>query len=270
MPKLEEILDTNSLTLFELVLAAVILIVAGFIARFLRRRIQGYLEQVDDLAEGLPKLLGRVTGWAVILVGVVLALTVLGFDTGGIVLLLALIAVVVVVAGKGIIENFAAGLLLQIHGPFRVGDRIEAKDYVGVVQEINARTVVIETGDRRTVHVPNKEVLDDPIVNFTTRPERRSEVGVGVAYDADVGVALMLVIEAAASVEGVYADPPPRAFIEEFGDSSVDLTVQFWHDDGQRVVVRGRVAEGVKAALDDAGIDIPFPQRVVALLPDSA
>ena len=270
MPELEGTLDPNSLTLFELVLAAVILVVASFVARYLRRRVSGYLDRVSDLEEGMADLLGRVTGWSVLLLGVIVALTVLGFDTGGVVFLLALMGVVVIVAGKGIIENFAAGLLLQVRGPFQVGDRIDAKGYAGIAIEINARSVVIETGDRRTIHIPNKQVIDDPIVNYTTRPERRSEVGVGVDYDADVGAALTLVLEAAATVDGVHDDPPPRAFIEELADSSVDLSVQFWHDDGQRVVVRGRVAEAVKAALDEAGIDIPFPQRVVALQPDSA
>ena len=148
---------------------------------------------------------------------------------------------------------------------FQVGDRISAKGYTGTVQEINARAVVVETGDRRTVHVPNSEVLNDPIVNYTAKPVRRSEVDVGVAYDADMGIALRLIIEAAAGAEGVFSDPPPRAFIDEFGDSAVDLTVQFWHQDGERVVVRGRVAAAVKASLDGAGIEMPFPQRVVAL-----
>ena len=86
----------------------------------------------------------------------------------------------------------------------------------------------------------------------------------GVAYDADVVEAQRLVTTAS-SVKGVYSDPKPRAFIEEFGGSSVELTVQFWHEDEKRVLVRDRVAEALKLALDSAGIEIPFPQREVTV-----
>lgn len=265
MPDLPEALDLSSVTVGSLVLAAVILIVAALVARWLRRRIRRQLEQQEGVSEYLPDLLGRVTGWTVMLVGVVFALTAIGLDMSGVVLLVALVGVVVVLAGKGILENFAAGVMLQIRGPFRIGDRVGTEDYAGTVREINARAVVIETGDRRTVHVPNVDVLDGPIVNYTEIPDRRSEIGVGVAYDTDMRAARALLVEAAAGVDGVYDDPPPRAFVDEFGDSAVDLIVHFWHEDGERFDVRGRVAERVKSALDGAGIDMPFPHTVVML-----
>ena len=265
MPDLEGTLDAEGLTVWELVIAVAVVIIAGLVARVVRRRIRGYLEEASGLEEGMPDLLGRMAGWIIMFLGVLVALTVLGFDTGGIVLLVAVVAIVVVFAGKGIMENFAAGLVLQIRGPFVVGDRIESKGYTGVVQEINARSTVIETGDRRTVHIPNMDVLDDPIVNYTAKPIRRSEVAVGITYEADAADAMGLLVSTAARVEGVHAEPAPRAFIDEFADSSVNLIVQFWHDDGERIVVRGRVSEAVKTSLDAAGIEIPFPQRVVTL-----
>lgn len=265
MPDLSETLDLSSVTVGSLVLAAVILIVAALVARWLRRRIRRYLEQQEGISEYLPDVLGRMTGWTVMIVGVVLALTVIGVDMSGVVLLVALVLVVVVLAGKGILENFAAGVLLQIRGPFRIGDRIGTEDYTGTVREINARSVVIETGDRRTVHIPNVDVLDGPIVNYTEIPDRRSDIEVGVAYDTDLQAARALMVEAAAGVDGVYDDPPPRAFVDEFGDSAVNLVVHFWHEDGERFDVRGRAAEAVKSALDAARIDMPFPHAVVTL-----
>jgi small-conductance mechanosensitive channel len=265
MPDLSETLDLSSVTVGSLVLAAVILIVAALVARWLRRRIRRQLGQQEGISEYLPDLLGRVAGWTVMIVGVVFALTAIGVDMSGVVLLVALLVVVVVLAGKGILENFAAGVLLQIRGPFRIGDRVGTEDYTGTVREINARAVVIETGDRRTVHVPNVDVLDGPIVNYTEIPDRRSEIGVGVAYDSDMRTARALMVDAAAGVDGVYDDPPPRAFVDEFGDSAVDLIVHFWHEDGERFDVRGRVAEAVKSALDGAGIDMPYPHAVVTI-----
>ena len=263
MPELDGIVDPESLTVVELVGAIIVLVVAGFVSRFLRRRVRAYLEQAEGISEGIPDLLGRIAGWSVLLLGFIFVLTILGFDTSGIVLLIAVIAVVVVFAGKDIVENFAAGVVLQMRGPFRVGDRIEAKGYTGTVVEINARSVIIETGDRSRVHVPNSDVLEDPIVNHTAVLQQRSDLAVGVAYDADLDVALSVITDAAAGVDGVSRDPSPGAAVGEFGESSVDLVVRFWHETGRGSSVRSAVAIAVKRALEDAGIDMPFPHRVV-------
>lgn len=268
MPDLEGLegtLDASELTLFELIAAIVIIIVFVLLARFVRRRIRSYLADQDQVEEYVPALIGRLAGWSVMTVGVILALVVLGFDMAPVVLVLLLIGGLILMSGKGILENFAAGVMLQIRGPFRVGDRIETQGYTGTVRAINARAVVVDTGDRRTVHVPNTDVLNDPIVNYTEHPERRSDLEVGVAYNTDLTRARRLLVAAAESVEGVHSDPPPRAYIDAFGDSAVSLVVQFWHDDGERVTVRDRVAAAAKIALDDAEIDMPFPQRVVQL-----
>lgn len=267
---LEQTLETASLTWFEVILAIVVLAVAGLAARWVRRRLRSYLQSQEGLQEYLPNLLARLAGWTVILVGVLVALSVLGVDMAPVVLLLLLAAGVLGISGKGLLENFGAGMMLQIRGPFRIGDRVDVKGFTGTVNEINARAVVVVTADQRHVHVPNADVLNAAIVNFSSTPERRSEVAVGIAYEADVARAKQLIAEAATGIEGVYQDPPPLAYIDEFGDSSVDLVVWFWHDDGARIVVRDRVAEAVKKALDEAGIAIPFPQRVVELHRDAA
>lgn len=94
---------------------------------------------------------------------------------------------------------------------------------------------------------------------------RRPDLEVGVAYDTDLTRGRHLPFEAAQSVDGVFEEPPPQAYIDEFADSAVTLVVQFWHDDGARVEVRDRVAAAVKTAFDEAGIDMPFPQREVRL-----
>lgn len=266
---LEQTLETTSLTWFEVVLAVVVIVVAVLAARFVRRRLRSYLQSQEGLQDYLPNLLARFAGWAVILIGVLVALSVLGVDMAPVVLLLVLVGGVLVFSGKGLLENFAAGLLLQIRGPFRVGDRVELEGFTGTVREINARAVVIVTEDSRYVHVPNSDVIDNPIANFTSVPERRSEVAVGIAYEADVARAKQLIVEAATGVEGVYPDPGPMAYIDEFGDSSVDLVVRFWHDDGDRIMARDGVADAVKKALDGSGIEIPFPQRVVELHQDA-
>lgn len=265
----ESTVAAAGLTPGTVVFAVVALVGAWVLARFARKRLRTYLDSQDGLEKSLPEPISRAASWAIKLVGVLIALTILGFDSTPIILVILFAAAVLVVSGKGIMENFGAGVLLQIRGPFRVGDRIMAKDFTGTVIAINSRAVVLKTGDRRTVHVPNKEFLEDPIVNYSTQAARRSGVRVGVAYDTDLRSAKTLLVDTAAGVDGVHSDPSPRAFIDEFDDSWVTLEVQFWHADGQRVETRDSVAQAVKDVLDDAGIDMPFP-HVVNLTVDDA
>jgi small-conductance mechanosensitive channel len=261
----ERSIDPSSLELTDLILAAVVVVVAGVVAGWLRRRIRKQLGQYEGLDENMPRLLGQVAGWTVMLVGILFALGVLGYDIGFAVLAVLFVAGMLALAGKGVLENFAAGMLLQIRAPFHVGDRIEAGGFSGTVERIDGHAVVIETDDHRTVHVPNRQVVDDPIVSYTNMPIRRSEVDVGVAYDTDISAVQALLAEATARVDGVLPEKTPQAFIHEFADSSIGITIHFWHDDGRRIEVRARVAEAIKETLDAAGIEIPFPQRVVTM-----
>ncbi len=255
--------ESGSLTVGTLVLALIVLVVSWAVAGWLRRKLRKYLEGHEGLNKEIPTTLSRAAGWVVKSIGILVALNIVGFDTNPVILILLIVAGGIALTGKGILENLAAGVILQMRGPFRVGDRIEAKGYTGKVQTINSRSVVIVTGDRRTVHVPNVDFLSDPIVNYTAQPDRRSQLDIGVAYDTDLKAAKALLVKTAVSVDGVHADPAPSATIEEFDDSSVLLALQFWHDDGKRSEVRDAVAEACKDALDAAGVEMPYPRRVV-------
>jgi small conductance mechanosensitive channel len=119
------------------------------------------------------------------------------------------------------------------------------------------------------VLVPAGEVLKNPIINYTTRGMRRTTLEVGVGYRADLVKTRELLLDAVSSVDGVRERPEPEVWVEELGESSVNLSVRFWHapDIATKWRVRSEVAISVKETLDDAGIEIPFPQRVVTVVP---
>ena len=259
------ILDPASLTLGELILAVVVLVVSGFVARSLRRRVRTYLAKQDGLDDYLAPLLGRIVGWTVMIAGALIALAILGLDMAPVVLIILIVLGVLVLSGRGILENFASGLVLQIRGPFRPGDRIDVAGFDGIVKEINARAVVVETPDNRSVHVPNTDVLNNAIVNHSELALRRSDVVVGIGYGEDIGNARDVALDTVASIDAVVGDPEPEVLVSELGDSSVNLIVRFWHTDDQRISARAEVAERVKESFDAAGIEIPFPQRVVTV-----
>lgn len=267
MDNLDQILDPGSNSFWNLLLATVVVVASIFAARFARRAVRRSLRKYEGLDEYGGAALGRITGWVVVLLGVVLGLSVLGADMVPWALIFILVAVLVVLAARSLIENWAAGLLLQARGPYRPGDRIETMGYVGYVEATNIRSLVIRTGDGQIIHIPNVDVLGNPIVNRTGHEgRRRSSINFGVAFDTDLDAVERLLGEAAASVSGTYSEPAPSAWVASLGDSTIVMELRFWHDHSDRHQVRSAVAHEALARLDAAGVRMPFPTQELLLV----
>jgi small-conductance mechanosensitive channel len=210
-------------------------------------------------------LVGRLVALVIGLVGLVYSMSVLGVRVGPLLGALGIVGVAVAFAFKDILENFIAGVLLQIRRPFDRGDQIITGDYEGTVYGVNMRSVIIDDPDGQRIIIPSSRLITEPIVNLTAHPLRRTALEVGVSYGANLDEAVQLVRTATQQAPGVSDQPAADVVVSGFGDSSVGLVVTFWH--GATIAdqwqVRDRVARAVKRALDGAGIDIPFPQLVV-------
>lgn len=139
-----------------------------------------------------------------------------------------MIGVVLALALRGIAENFAAGIVLQTRRPIEVGDEVDSLDYVGDVVEMNGRAVIIETFDGRRVHLPNSEVLSNPLVNHTERGARRSTVEVR-SRSREFEETLRDLADVVAAVPGVLPEPPPAVYLTSIDPVRVTALVQFWH-----------------------------------------
>ena len=263
---LGEALDPGSTAFWQLLLAVSVVIASIFIARYVRRRLRRYLGALDGLDESTGSVIGRLAGWIVVLLGLILALSILGVDMVPIALILVLIGGFLLLSARSVIENWGAGLVLQARSPYRVGDRIETHGYVGYVEETNLRSVVIRQGDGRIVHIPNADVLKNPLVNRTgDEGRRRSTIKFNVAYDTNFPPTMALLRTAAASVTGVFTEPAPQAWIRSLDDSSVMIELRFWHDHSERHRVRTEVADEALKQLTSAGVAMPFPTQEVVL-----
>jgi len=266
MPDLQGMVDTSSNSFWSLVLALVVVGLSFVVARWVRRRVRRGLREFEGLDQYAGATLGRFAGWAVVLFGVILGLTVLGVDMVPITLLLALTIALVVLMGRPLIQSWGAGLLLRARAPFRPGDRIETMNYIGYVEEINARSVVMHTGDGQIVHIPNLEVVQNSLVNRTGHDgRRRSSITFGVVDKTDLDAAEALLVEAASGVSGVHDEPAPAAWVASIGETTINLEVRFWHDHAARHVVRSEVAHAGLAALNEAGVKMPFPTQELIL-----
>ena len=269
MENLDQVFDPASASFWNLLLAVVAIGVSVIVARYVRRAIRAKLAENEDLDQYAGAIIGRVAGWFIVLLGVILALSIMGVDMVPVALILILGLAVLILSGKSLIENWAAGLVLQARAPYRPGDRIETGDFVGDVELTNVRSVVLRQGDGQIVHVPNIDVLRSPLVNRTgDEAGRRSSLNFGVAYDTKIDDAERILKEAAASVDGVREHPSPSAWISSLGDTTIILELRFWTDFPARHTVPSIVADEALSLLDANGVSMPMPTQQVVISGD--
>ena len=264
MENLDQIFDPESATFWNLLFAIIVIGVSVFVARLVRRRSRSWMLG-NGLDESGASFIARIAGWSMIFIGVVLALSIMGVDMVPVVLLIVLVLAFLVFSGRSMIENWAAGLLLQARGPYEVGDRIDTEGYSGFVLDTNARTVILRAPNGEIVHIPNVDVLTNPLLNRTgDEGMRRSSLMFGVALDSDFDLIERILLDTAMTTDGVVTEgPAPTAWIKDMGDTAVDVELRFWHQYGDRHTVRAEIAERALRSLADAGVEMPFTTREI-------
>lgn len=207
----------------------------------------------------------RLLAYVLFLLGLLYALNALGVRIGPLLGALGLGGLVLALALQKVVENFVGSIILQTRRPFTLGDTVELDERIGVVTDIDARTTVLRALDGSMIRIPNGEVLSSSIVNLTRERFRRSQVQVGVAYDSNLEQARQVLIDATNRVQRVVRDPAPRVVLTQFGASSIDFTVYYWHvsDVPSELEATHDVILAIHHGLADAGITIAFPQMVV-------
>jgi small conductance mechanosensitive channel len=166
---------------------------------------------------------------------------------------------------QGSLANFAAGVLMIIFKPFKVGDLIEAGGVLGTVREISIFTTVVDTLDNRKTIVPNAKLTSDNITNYSANDTRRVDLTAGISYADDIDKARAAIQKVLSEVPGILENPAPDIFVSEMADSSVNFAVRPWCRPADYWGVYFGVTEGIKKCFDAENICIPFPQRDVHL-----
>ncbi len=263
--QLEDFVNADALTFWDFLWAGLVVVASFLLARLTRYVLQRVLRRFPHLSDEAVSLISRGAGWVIITAGIIYAVTIIGVAIGPALMVILVVGVIVFFAGRRLMDNFSSGLVLQGTPMFAAGDQIVTESGTGTVLEITGRTVVIETIDGENVHIPNKMVIDNPVVNLTDLGSRRSTLTVGVAYGTDLDHAKEVLEDAAAACDLAHAEPPPEALVSNFSDHSVDFQLLFWHDplvlDQYRAV--DGVARTVARAFAVEGIVIAFPQRTL-------
>lgn len=261
----EDFFGADQWTPSDFVWATIVIVVAVVVSRVVISLVRRALRRITQLTEESSKAIARGMGWLIVLIGIVYALSIIGIDLVPAVMVILVLAVIMFFAGRGIMANFSAGLVLRGSPMFTIGDELVTPAGTGKVQTVGERTVVIETVDGKIIEIPNHIMIEYPITNLTKMGARLSTVDVGVAYGTDLRAAKTLLFQASDDCAVVHADPPPEAVITEFGDHAINLQVRFWHAPAIIEELRAidTVAESIDSTLAEHGIVIAFPQHTL-------
>ena len=246
----------------KIAIAIAIFIVGKIIARMISNLLEAALRKAgtDQMLVGF---LGNIS-YSILLIAVVLAaVDSLGVNVTSLMAILGAAGLAVGLALKDSLSNFAAGVMIIIFRPFKIGDFITAGGVSGVVDEIALFATLMHTPDNQRIIVPNSAIMGGTITNVSALPTRRVDLVFGISYDDNIGQAKEIIESVIAADERILKDPAPAIAVGELADSSVNINVRPWVDSADYWPVRADLLEIIKVKFDEAGISIPYPQQDV-------
>ena len=244
-----------------------VLFVFFFIAKYVRRLMQKYLGRISDKVT-LNRLFASVTYTIIVLIGCFVALSILSLDRTVTSLLAGagIVGLALSFSFQDIVTNFISGIFLAFKSPFQIGDVVETTGFRGTVEKVDLRISAIRTYNGQMVYLPNKEIFQNPIINYTELGKRRIDISVGVSYGDDLQKAEDITKEVIKKLDYVLLHDGIHLFYQEFGDSSINFVVMFWvkfYKEYDYLKCKSEAIKVIKTAFDQNDITIPFPIRTL-------
>lgn len=246
----------------KVLVALLVLLVGWTAAGWIGRLTAGGLARAK-IDETLARFLTKLARWSVMLFVMLACLSIFGVETTSFAAVIGSAGIAIGLAFQGTLSNFAAGVMLLMFRPFKVGDMINVAGQTGTVNEIELFTTTLDSVDNRRFIIPNGQIFGATIENVTYHSRRRADVDVGVSYAADIDTTREVLTRASRNIPGGLLDPEPAVWLLDLGASSVNWSVRVWVNTTEFGVARQAVVRAVKVALDEAKIEIPFPQMDV-------
>jgi len=245
------------------VIAAIAIFIIG---RWVAKGFQSLTKKLMDKKNVDPTItgfVGNLTYMALLVFVILAALGQLGIQTTSFIAILGAAGLAIGLALQGSLSNFAAGFLMLIFKPFKVGDYIEAAGVAGTVETIQIFTTTLQTPDNKTIIIPNSGVTNGNIVNYTVKGTRRVDMVFGISYEDDIEKAKQIMADVLGKDDRILKDPPIQIAVSELADSSVNFVVRPWANIENYWGIYFDTMENIKKAFDEAGVSIPYPQRDV-------
>lgn len=243
--------------------AIAILLIGWVVSAWMQRRIIKLSKANKHLDDMLFEFLASIARYGIMAFTILFVLNTFGVQTTSIVAVIGAASLAVGLALQGTLSNVAAGVMLILFRPIKIGDFVEVADYTGTVKHISLNFTELANLSNVQVIVPNAQVWGNIITNYTTNDTRRAEWTFGVGYGVNLGDAEKIIRDTIMADERSHTDPEPFIQVTNLGGSSVDFLVRVWCDRVEYFAYRADMTRKVKEALDEGGIDIPFPTRTI-------
>jgi small conductance mechanosensitive channel len=251
-------------------IGAIMILLLGWIASgWAARGVRRSLEKAKWVDGTLKPFFASVVRYLILIITVVAVLSQFGVQTTSLIALLGAAGLAVGLALQGTLSNVAAGVMLLFLRPFKIGDFIEVGPQMGTVKEIGLFTTELLTPNNIFISLPNANVWNQTIINYTRNPTRRFDLTVGIDYNDDIDKAIGIVRELIAADERILKEPEPTVGVRALGESSVDLFIRGFCNLPDFWAAFFDLQKNVKQAFDREGITIPFPQRTVSIREDA-
>ena len=259
---IDTIVELGSVWGLRVIGAIALLLIGRIVCGALRRATRRGLERsaVDASLVPFVESLVYYASLAVVLIAV---LNLFGIQTASVIAVLGAASLAVGLAMQGTLSNFAAGVMLLVFRPFKIGDYVEVAGTAGGVFEIGIFSTTLHTPDNVRITVPNSAIYGDTVKNYSANETRRNDLVIGISYDDDIAVAVSTIQRVLASEARVLKEPEAVVAVSELGDSSVNLVVRPWCDRSDYWPLRFDLTRRLKEELEAAGCSIPYPQRDV-------
>jgi small conductance mechanosensitive channel len=248
--------------MIRLLTAGLIFLIGRWIAKMLTNVVRRMLHRTD-MEDTLEKFLCNLLNAVMLTVVVIAAISQLGVQTTSLLAILGAAGLAVGLALQGSLSNFAAGVLIVAFRPYKVGDFIEGGGVAGTVEEVQIFTTVLKSPDNKKIIIPNSQIMNTEITNYSANETRRVDLVIGCGYDDDLDKVRQILHEIISADDRVLEDPAPMIAVSELGDSSVNFVVRPWVKSADFWGVHCDLTEQVKKRFDQEGISIPYPQRDV-------
>ena len=263
--ELIELLKTTGVDLaINIVTAIAIFIIGKWVASLITKAVRS-LMQKQEIDKTLETFVTNLVRMVLMVFVIIAAIGAVGIQTTSLIAVLGAAGLAVGLALQGSLSNFAAGVLIVLFRPYKVGDFVEAAGISGAVVSVQILTTILKTGDNKQVIVPNSQIMDSVITNYSTNETRRVDMMVGVSYDDNLDKVRKTIEEIIAADDRILEEPACQIAVSELADSSVNFVVRPCVETANYWAVMFDVTETIKKRFDEEGISFPFPQQDVHL-----
>ncbi len=245
--------------------AIALLIVGRMIAGWVRRGVTKALTKANADASLIP-FFSSMAYYLVLAVVLIAVLNLFGIETTSLIAVFGAAGLAIGLALQGTLSNFAAGVMILVFRPIRVGDFVEVAGQAGKVAEISIFSTLMNTADNIRITIPNAHIYGDVVKNYSSNPTRRIDLVMGIGYGDDIGTAISIIKRVITADERTLSDPAPLVAVSALGDSSVNLVVRPWCKESDYWPLRFDLTRKLKEELEAGGCSIPFPQRDIHVL----